>query len=111
MAKNIRAVVEEFYKSGLCKKMINSHILFIPEDISEELKKDFEQDVYLLLLEHKEKRRLTKLWNTNRKIFLGYVYSIIRNNLASELSPFYKTYGKYYSLKNQFYNVEKHPNT
>lgn len=66
-------------------------------EIDHELKRDFTQDLLLILLEYKKPECIVKLYHKKQ---LGYfILRIIGNNIRSEKSPYYRNYGKYQTKK------------
>lgn len=94
--KTNQEIVEYLHKEGIVKKFIEnttkSNINFYSH------LRDFEQDVYLILLQL-DNKKLNNLFNNNELNF--YVARIITNQIKSTTSPFYTKYIKFNKLSEE----------
>lgn len=80
-------LVEHLVESGKLRQLTSGYRL------NPELKKDFIQDLAIILLEYKNKNLLLQLHQNGRLDY--FIIRIISNQLNSITSPYYKHYGEW----------------
>lgn len=99
--KTFDELITILYTGNEFKRMLRRYRLSYDYCQNVELKRDFEHDLIVILLEHRNHKRLIELYNTQKSMFYGYIIQIIRNNLLSKTSPYWKKYGLYNSKKTE----------
>ena len=92
-------IIEKYAKEGKIKKFITN----VCKDNKLE-QKDFEQDLYLILLETEEVK-IVGLYERGELDY--YINRIICNQIKSTSSPFYKMYKKNQLLQDEITNKHK----
>lgn len=60
-----------------------------------ELKKDFEQDLIILLSEYWDQGKIIEMYERDKTELVKFIHTIIKNNIHSYTSPYYYKYGMY----------------
>lgn len=85
-------IVEEIYNTGLLRELCEN-IGVLPKDIE-----DFQQEIYLILLEY-DTEKIKELYNKKQLKF--FMVRIIQNQYHSKNSPFYMKYKRYSQSANE----------
>lgn len=96
---DINKIVEELIENKVLERMLSGFSLHPVFAVDQDLKKDFSQDLLIIILEYKDQDKIIALYNDKRNEFNDFIFKIIRNNVVSVKSKFYRTYGRYNSNK------------
>lgn len=96
----MKKIVERLFKDEKVKKLTKPFRFHAHPERDEELRKDFEQEIYLQLLNYKDEDKLRRLY---RKKQLDYfILGIIKNQYRQRHSSFNLTHRRYESYRRDF---------
>ena len=91
-------IIEKLAKEKTIEKLVKKY------NINSGFKKDLCQDLYIELL-NKDENLINKLYNNKEYVY--YIMKMIKNNVNSITSPFYKDYEKFIKITEPIDGKEK----
>lgn len=112
---DVSPIVDEYSKKGFLRNIVNAFSLSSEIDALEqrELRKDFEQEVALILLEYRNPDKLIRMYARDETELMNFIFMIARNNIMSGKSLFYRKYIRALRLRDWNYpsnRLEQMPN-
>ncbi len=95
MIEEVHRIIEEMFLAGDFKRLMNSFRFSSDGPSDAELRRDFEQELILILAEYSRPERIVGMHRRNKNELMRFLIRIIKNNLCSETSPYWKKYGKW----------------
>lgn len=89
----VNQIIERLTNDGDLRRMLGQYRFDDNPEVDRELRKDFHQDLVTILLEYKDPARIVRLYKSNQLGF--FILRIIRNQIISNKSPYYKTHGRW----------------
>lgn len=100
-------VIEEMYRAGDLRRLTNS---FRFSDVPEkdfELRRDFEQEMVVILAEYGNLGKIMEMKRRSKDELMRFLLRIVKNNVCSETSPYWKKYGRW-EYNRQPYKTQEH---
>ncbi len=107
MDHEMQTLICELYRSGGLKKVIRPFRMSDNPETDWELKKDLEQELVLILMDYKDKEKLITMHKRNKNELIRFLIRIVKNNVCSETSPFWKKYG-IWEYKRKTFKLKEH---
>lgn len=90
-------ILTNLANEGIIKNMVSNYTLSYDYGINQELRKDMEQEVFIILLEHKDKSKLIQL---NHDGYLkAFISGIVKHLVINKHSSFNQKYSRYEAKK------------